>query len=85
MAATVVIYTKDYCPYCIRAKALLSSKGVPFTEFDIGKQPELRDEMVAKANGGYTVPQIFIGDQHIGGCDDMMALDSQGKLDTLLK
>ena len=85
MAATVVLYTKDYCPYCTRAKALLSSKGVTFTEFDIGKQPELRDEMIAKANGGTTVPQIFIGDQHIGGCDDMMALESKGKLDALLK
>lgn len=81
----VVVYTKDYCPYCVRAKALLTSKGVQFVEYDIGKQPELRDEMIEKANGSYTVPQIFIGAQHIGGCDDMMALEAQGKLDTLLQ
>ncbi|MCG7536228.1 glutaredoxin 3 [Pseudoalteromonas sp. OOF1S-7] len=81
----VVIYTKDYCPYCHRAKALLDSKGVTYTEYDIGVQPELREEMINKANGGYTVPQIFIKEQHIGGCDDMMALESQGKLDALLK
>ncbi|AZZ99479.1 glutaredoxin 3 [Pseudoalteromonas rubra] len=80
----VVIYTKDYCPYCHRAKALLDSKGVTYTEYDIGAQPELREEMISKANGGHTVPQIFIKEQHIGGCDDMMALESQGKLDALL-
>ncbi|ALU43119.1 MULTISPECIES: glutaredoxin 3 [Pseudoalteromonas] len=81
----VVIYTKDYCPYCHRAKALLDSKGVTYTEYDIGAQPELREEMISKANGGHTVPQIFIKEQHIGGCDDMMALEAQGKLDALLK
>ncbi|WP_125559136.1 MULTISPECIES: glutaredoxin 3 [Pseudoalteromonas] len=81
----VVIYTKDYCPYCHRAKALLDSKGVTYTEYDIGAQPELREEMISKANGGHTVPQIFIKAQHIGGCDDMMALEAQGKLDALLK
>ncbi|TMP36745.1 glutaredoxin 3 [Pseudoalteromonas rubra] len=81
----VVIYTKDYCPFCHRAKALLDSKGVTYTEYDIGAQPELREEMISKANGGHTVPQIFIKEQHIGGCDDMMALESQGKLDALLK
>ncbi|MCF2908953.1 MULTISPECIES: glutaredoxin 3 [Pseudoalteromonas] len=81
----VVIYTKDYCPYCHRAKALLDSKGVTYTEYDIGAQPELREEMINKANGGHTVPQIFIKEQHIGGCDDMMALEAQGKLDALLK
>ncbi|WP_046006182.1 glutaredoxin 3 [Pseudoalteromonas rubra] len=81
----VVIYTKDYCPYCHRAKALLDSKGVTYTEYDIGAQPELREEMINKANGGHTVPQIFIKEQHIGGCDDMVALEAQGKLDALLK
>jgi glutaredoxin 3 len=80
----VVIYTKAYCPYCVRAKALLSHKNIEFTEFDIGQQPELRNEMIDKANGSYTVPQIFVGEQHIGGCDDMMHLEAQGKLDTLL-
>lgn len=82
--SNVVIYTKDYCPYCHRAKALLESKGAQFTEFDIAQQPELRDEMIKKANGGTTVPQIFINDTHVGGCDDMMALEAQGKLDALL-
>ena len=82
--SNVVIYTKDYCPFCHSAKALLESKGVAFTEYDIAAQPELRDEMINKANGGSTVPQIFINDAHIGGCDDMMAIEAQGKLDTLL-
>jgi len=80
----VVIYTKAYCPYCVRAKALLNHKNIEFVEFDIGQQPELRNEMIEKANGHYTVPQIFVGEQHIGGCDDMMSLEAQGKLDTLL-
>ncbi|WP_199610403.1 glutaredoxin 3 [Flocculibacter collagenilyticus] len=82
--ADVTIYTKVYCPYCVRAKALLDQKGVTYTEFKIDEQPELRTEMIEKANGGYTVPQIFINDQHIGGCDDMLALENQNKLDPLL-
>jgi glutaredoxin 3 len=82
--ANIVIYTKPTCPFCVRAKMLLAQKGVEFTEFDIAAQPELRDEMIEKANGGYTVPQIFINDQHIGGCDDMMALEQSGRLDSLL-
>jgi glutaredoxin 3 len=83
--SSIVVYSKAYCPFCVRAKALLDSKGVNYKEFDIGLQPELRDEMIAKANGGYTVPQIFIGEQHIGGCDDLMALERQSKLDDMLK
>ncbi|AIY66097.1 glutaredoxin 3 [Pseudoalteromonas piratica] len=82
--ANIVIYTKPTCPFCIRAKMLLTQKGVEFSEIDIAAQPELRDEMIAKANGGYTVPQIFINDQHIGGCDDMFALNDAGRLDNLL-
>jgi glutaredoxin 3 len=82
--ANIVIYTKPTCPFCVRAKMLLAQKGAEFTEFDIAAQPELRDEMIEKANGGYTVPQIFINDQHIGGCDDMMALEQSGRLDSLL-
>ncbi|MDF2178701.1 glutaredoxin 3 [Aliiglaciecola sp. CAU 1673] len=82
--AKVEIYTKQYCPYCVRAKQLLNAKGLKFIEFPIDLQPELREEMISRANGGYTVPQIFINGRHIGGCDDMMALESQGKLDTLL-
>lgn len=80
----VELYTKGHCPYCHRAKALLQSKGVEYTEYPIDVQPELRDEMLTRANGGYTVPQIFIGDQHVGGCDDLYALESQNKLDPLL-
>lgn len=81
----VEIYTKAYCPYCSRAKSLLNAKNVAYTEYKIDVQPELRDEMIKRANGGYTVPQIFIdGDTHIGGCDDMMALEQQNKLDALL-
>lgn len=82
--ANIVIYTKPTCPFCVRAIMLLTQKGVEFTEFDIAAQPELRDEMIEKANGGYTVPQIFINDQHIGGCDDMIALEQSGRLDSLL-
>lgn len=80
----VEIYTKGYCPYCKRAKALLQQKGIEYKEYPIDEQPELREEMVNKANGGYTVPQIFINNQHIGGCDDMFALESQNKLNTML-
>ncbi|GGZ48727.1 glutaredoxin 3 [Paraglaciecola chathamensis] len=81
---TVEIYTKGHCPYCHRAKALLEQKGVTYTEFKVDVQPELRPEMITRANGGSTVPQIFIGEQHVGGCDDLFALESQNKLDTLL-
>jgi|TARA_Y100001970_G_scaffold51536_1_gene65195 glutaredoxin 3 len=80
----VEIYTKGYCPYCHRAKALLQQKGVEYTEFAVDAEPALRDEMIQRANGGYTVPQIFINGQHIGGCDDMYALERQQKLDPLL-
>lgn len=80
----VEIYTKGYCPFCHRAKALLANKGVQYTEYAIDMQPELREQMIARANGGYTVPQIFIDDQHIGGCDDMYALEANNRLDELL-
>ena len=80
----VELYTKGYCPYCHRAKALLEKKGVEYQEYRIDKQPELREQMLKRANGGHTVPQIFIRDQHIGGCDDMYALESKNKLDPLL-
>ncbi|MCC5825173.1 MULTISPECIES: glutaredoxin 3 [Alkalimonas] len=82
--ADVTIYTKAYCPYCVRAVALLNSKKVNFQEFRIDVQPELRPQMIEKAGGRSTVPQIFINDQHIGGCDDLVALDAAGKLDPLL-
>ena len=80
----VELYTKGHCPYCHHAKALLTQKGVAFIEYPIDVKPELRDEMIERANGGWTVPQIFIDDQHIGGCDDMMALEAQSALDTKL-
>ncbi|EHR41541.1 glutaredoxin 3 [Alishewanella jeotgali] len=83
--ADVVIYTKAYCPYCVRAVGLLREKQVPYQEIRIDLHPERRDEMISRANGRTTVPQIFIGEQHIGGCDDMVALDNQGKLDSLLQ
>ncbi|MEW9797402.1 glutaredoxin 3 [Alteromonas sp. CYL-A6] len=78
------MYTKAYCPFCIRAKALLTEKGVEFKEYAIDREQALRDEMIERANGGWTVPQIFINNQHIGGCDDLMALERQQKLDALL-
>ncbi|HSG52404.1 MAG TPA: glutaredoxin 3 [Rheinheimera sp.] len=80
----VTIYTKAYCPYCVRAKSVLDNKGVIYTEIRIDDQPELRPQMIERAGGRTTVPQIFIGEQHIGGCDDMLALDARGQLDPLL-
>jgi glutaredoxin 3 len=82
--ADVTIYTREYCGYCARAKALLESKGVDYTEHDATYSKELREEMIAKANGRATFPQIFINGQHVGGCDDLHALDRAGKLDPLL-
>ena len=82
--AEVTIYTKPYCPYCIRAVSLLEKKGVAFEEIEASRDPEKRQEMVQRANGRATFPQIFIGERHIGGCDDMMALEYDGKLDALL-
>lgn len=82
--AKVEIYTRDFCGFCMRAKSLLETKGVPFTEYNIGMVPELRSEMVQRANGGTTVPQIFINGEHIGGCDEMLAMDRAGRLDPAL-
>lgn len=82
--ASVTIYTREYCGYCARAKALLASKGVDFEEKDATYSPELRKEMIERANGGSTFPQIFINGKHVGGCDDLHALDRAGKLDPLL-
>ncbi|MFN3662637.1 glutaredoxin 3 [Yoonia sp.] len=80
----VEIYTKPTCGFCHMAKRILASKDVSFTEVDITAQPDKRAEMIQRAKGGSTVPQIFIGGKHIGGCDDLMMLDRQGKLDALL-
>ncbi|MBV2133420.1 glutaredoxin 3 [Pseudomonas sp. MAP12] len=80
----VVIYSSDYCPYCMRAKQLLSNKGVDFTEINVDGQREARAEMARKA-GRTSVPQIWIGATHVGGCDDLYALERAGKLDALLR
>jgi glutaredoxin 3 len=82
-APQVLIYSKSWCPYCERAKALLKSKGVAFQEVDIESQPEHRDEMIRRS-GRKTVPQIFIGSRHVGGSDDIHELDAAGGLDPLL-
>ncbi|CAG8864312.1 Glutaredoxin 3 [Pseudomonas fluorescens] len=80
----VIVYSSDYCPYCSRAKYLLQSKDVAFEEIKVDGKPQLRAEMSQKA-GRTSVPQIWIGDTHVGGCDDLFALERAGKLDALLK
>ncbi len=85
MAAKVEIYTWSSCPFCIRAKGLLNRKGVEFTEYCIDGDEDARNKMAAKSNGKRSVPQIFIDDRHIGGCDDIHALDNKGGLDPLLE
>jgi len=81
---SVEIYTQQYCPYCHWAKELLTRKGVEFREIDVTADRQMRQEMVARANGSATVPQIFIGATHVGGCDQLYALEEGGKLDALL-
>ncbi len=83
MTSNIIIYSTSSCPYCVRAKELLKRKGVSFTEILVDEDDKKRDEMIAKTNL-YTVPQIFINDQHIGGCDDLYALEREGKLTELL-
>ena len=80
----IKIYTTPICPYCVRAKSLLKKKGAEFEEIDVFMDSGARQEMEEKSNGRRTVPQIFIGEQHVGGCDDLFALDSAGELDPLL-
>jgi glutaredoxin 3 len=82
--AQVDIYTTRYCPYCIAAKGLLKRKGIAFTEIDVSGDPQGRSRMVERAQGRYTVPQIFVGATHVGGSDELHALDGAGKLDPLL-
>lgn len=81
---SVEIYTTPLCGFCHAAKRLLRDKGVSFAEFDVSHDPELRQEMMSRANGRRTVPQIFVGETHVGGCDDLYALERSGKLDPLL-
>ncbi len=80
----VEIYTSPFCGFCHAAKRLLKQKGVNFSEIDVRADPSRKTEMIQRANGGRTVPQIFIGDTHVGGCDELYALDRAGKLDPLL-
>ncbi len=80
----ITIYTKAWCPYCSAAKELLQKKGAAFDEVDIGVQSDKRGEMLTRSGGRSTVPQIFVGPRHVGGCDDLYALDRRGELDTLL-
>lgn len=82
--ANIIIYTKAFCPYCVRAKRLLDEKGAAYDEIDITLGGAKRQDMLARSNGRTTVPQIFIGDTHVGGSDDLAALERAGKLDALL-
>jgi len=82
--ASIEVYTTPYCPYCVSAKDLLRRKGVEFIEINVAGNRDLRARMVERAGGRMTVPQIFIGDTHVGGCDDLYALDDAGGLDPLL-
>lgn len=84
MTSNIDIYTTPFCPFCTRAKSLLEKKGAHFNEIEAGMNADLRDQMLARSNGARTFPQIFIGDSHIGGCDDLYALESMGGLDPLL-
>lgn len=81
---SVEIYTAPFCGFCVAAKRLLKGKGVEFTEINVGMSPSKRQEMMSRANGSHTVPQIFIGDHHVGGCDELHALERDGKLDPML-
>jgi glutaredoxin 3 len=82
--AEIIIYTTNYCPYCVKAKQLLRKKGVEFEEIDLTNDDTGRIQLVEKSGGRKTVPQIFINGQHIGGCDDLFSLDAKKELDTLL-
>ena len=80
----IIIYTTSYCPYCVKAKNLLKSKNLAFQEINVEKDDLLKEKMIEKSGGKRTVPQIFIGKKHIGGCDDLHALEASGKLDEIL-
>lgn len=82
---SIEIYTSPLCGFCHAAKRLLNQKGVDFTEIDVLENPDRKPEMIARAQGGRTVPQIFVGEVHVGGCDDLYALERAGKLDALLE
>ncbi|WP_439136211.1 glutaredoxin 3 [Pseudomaricurvus sp.] len=81
--SAVTLYTTRYCPFCVRAKGLLDHKAVAYTDISVDNNPELRQEMMAKS-GRRTVPQIWVGEHHVGGCDELMALERSGDLDEML-
>lgn len=85
MAANIEIYTWSMCPFCVRAKALLNKKGAEFTEYCIDGDEDARDKMAKRSRGRRSLPQIFINDEHIGGCDDLYDLERQGRLNMLLE
>jgi glutaredoxin 3 len=84
MTAAIEIFTRPGCGYCSAARSLLTRKNAAFTEYDVSVDPNFRDQMAARVGPGATYPQIFIGELHVGGCDDLYALDREGKLDSLL-
>ena len=79
--ATIEMYSGGHCPYCLRAKSLLKQRDLTFVEYDVQAEPEKRDEMLRRTNGARTIPQIFINDRHVGGCDDLYELDRKGELE----
>ncbi len=81
----IEVYSGDYCPYCVRAKSLLKQRGLDFIEYNVQNDPEKRVDMMKRSNGGRSIPQIFINDKHVGGCDELYALDKKGQLETWLK
>jgi len=85
MMAKIEVYSGDYCPYCVRAKALLKQRGLEFTEYNVQDEPHRRMEMAERAPGARSIPQIFINDKHVGGCDDLQALDRKGELDAWIE
>jgi len=85
MSARIEIYSGGYCPYCLRAKALLRKRGLAFVEYDVQLEPARREEMLRRSNGARTIPQIFINGRHVGGCDDLYALDRSGELAAWLR
>jgi glutaredoxin 3 len=85
MMAKIEVYSGNYCPYCVRAKALLKQRGLEFIEYNVQDEPQRRIEMAERALGARSIPQIFINDKHVGGCDDLHALDRKGELDAWVR
>ena len=82
--AKIEVYSGDFCPYCVRAKSLLKKRGLSFAEYNVQQEPDKRAEMMKRSIGGRSIPQIFINDKHVGGCDDLYAIDKKGQLDALI-